>query len=229
MTRVFIELSGDKLDIEDLKSGLKSFKWKITNEGTKYYLSSEIIDELTDNREIISKANEFLNTINGAANILYSNHQRVQTGSLKIMGPNGANYVIVIETAYFKLNSRVRGVISTKADKSHSQTTIETWLDKSEKNKSVRDVLHFFNEITWWNLYKIYEIINDDVKGQKGLHKLIDKTELSVFTQAAQSREFLGDKARHASRKYTPPKKNITIDQACDLIIKLFDKWVSTK
>jgi hypothetical protein len=228
MRTVLVELIGDKLDIEELQSGLSSDSWVITLHEGKYYLSSKFLDTITSNREIVFKATEFLDLINGAASVLYSNHSRVEIGNLKIMGNNGVSNVLIAGTGYIKLRSRVRGTLTTK-DKESSKPTIETWLDKSNSNPNIRDALHFFNEITWWNLYKIYEIISDDTGGQKGLYKLGGKTELSLFTQAAQSRELLGDKARHASKKYKPPSKNLTIEQATDIIVKLFKNWVDIK
>ena len=227
MKKVLAELIGDKLDIEDLQSGLSSINWTITKDEDKYYLNSELLDELSDNREIVSKAGEFLDIINGGANVLYSNHERVKVGNLKIIKDNGANHVLITGTARIKLKSRLRETLTTNTE--NDQPIIETWLDKSQTNQDIRDVLHFFNEITWWNLYKIFEIIRDDAGGQKGLYKLADRNELKHFSQAAQSRELLGDKARHASKKYKAPLVDLTIDQGTDIIARLFRNWVTKK
>lgn len=225
MRKVLVELEGDKLDIEELQSGLSSGNWTITKEGCKYYLNSDILDELSTNRQIADKAAEFIDIINGAANILYIDHGKVKIGNHKIVKDNKTNYVLMTETGYCKLKSQPRKTFLVE-DKEISKPTIETWLVKSQTNRDILDILHFFNEITWWNLYKIYEIIRDDVGGQKGLTKIGNKTELNHFTQAAQSRELLGDKARHASKKYKPPTNKLTIDHATDIIVRLFKNWL---
>ena len=228
MRKVLEQLIGEKLDIEDLKTGLLSRVWTIAFEKEGYYLSSKILDGLFNNREIVLKACEFIDIMNGAANILYSNHKNVEVGNLTIVGPNGSNHVLIAETGHFKLRSRVREHLSVKNNDT-SQPIIETWLNKSNVNSNVKDALHFFSEVTWWNLYKIYEIINEDIGGQRRLYKLIDKDQIKLFTQAAQSRELLGDNARHASKKYAPPKVKLTLEQACHIIVVLFKKWVDSK
>jgi hypothetical protein len=83
---------------------------------------------------------------------------------------------------------------------------------------------------SWFNLYKVFEIIRDECIGEESLvaRNFIPKRDLKRFTQSAQSRELLGDEARHASRKYKPPEIPMTIDEARRLIKQLFSKWVKT-
>jgi hypothetical protein len=223
MKQVLVELVGDKLDIEDLQSRLGSHNWTIGKHDDKYYLSLQLLDSLSNYDDMLHRASEFLDILNGGANVLYSNHEKVRPGNLKIVDSNGTNDVLITGMARIKVKSTLRKGTDTFG------STLETWLSKSQTNRDVRDVLHFFNEITWWNLYKVFEIIRDDCKGQKGLYKLGDKNELSHFTQAAQSRELLGDKARHASKKYKAPQAVLTLDEATDIIVRLFRNWVSKK
>ena len=231
MAEVLVKLIAEKIDINDIKTQLNASSWKITEEPDGFFLSSPILDKLNDPREITSKAKQFLDVINGAANILYSNHKPVDTGIIKQKGENGGYNITVLIDSTIELRSRMNGTLTANRDhETHPiQTTVESWIEKAEKHQSIRDALHFFNEVTWWNLYKIFEIIRDDVGGQKGLNRLLDRKKTSHFTQAAQSRELLGDMARHASRKYKRPTTNLTLQEARDLIIELFKNWISKK
>ena len=92
----------------------------------------------------------------------------------------------------------------------------------SGTNEAVRDVILFFNEITWLNLYKIYEVICKDVGGEKVLQKFITKDELMSFRQTAQSREAIGKLARHG-KKIPPPKKTMNIDDTYILWKRIFE------
>lgn len=129
------------------------------------------------------------------------------------------------------IRTRTKAKLGYNPDLSiNTKTTVDEWIEKANKYECVRDVLHFFNDKTWWNLYKIYELICEDMGGRKNLYQYIPKPDISLFTQAAQSRDLLGDNARHASKKkYKPPKENFTLDQASLLLEELFRIWINTK
>lgn len=229
--RVLVKLTGESLDIDDLKSVLQTSPWKITEEADGTFLSSPILDNLTDPKEIDSKAKQFLDAINGAVNIIHSNHKNVDTGIIKQKGDNGGYNITVLLESTIEARSRMTATLTTNfsPSTSNSQTSVENWIEKAERHQSVRDVLHFFNDDTWWNLFKIFEIIRDDLSGQKGFRKLLNRKEIKHFTQAAQSRELLGDLARHASKKYKRPVKDITFAEARGIIINLFNSWIIMK
>jgi len=73
-----------------------------------------------------------------------------------------------------------------------------------------RALLHI-REPNWWNLFKVYEIIKEEVGGDKEIQKTgwVTKEELSLFWQTAQSWEALGDAARHADKKYKAPENTM--------------------
>lgn len=226
---ILIQLTGETLDLEEIKRSLRTSDWKIIKETDGYYLTSDFLTAINDHKEIESKAKQFIDILNGAINLFYGNHKRIETGSIIQIDENGKKSKFVSMTGSIKNRTRVYGNLTNKDDLIEKPTTIELWLNKAEKNESVRDVLHFFNEISWWNLYKIFEIIRDDVGEQKELYKFLEKNDLSHFTQAAQSRELLGDKARHASKKYKPPKTFLTLDKANELVKNLFNNWIISK
>jgi hypothetical protein len=83
----------------------------------------------------------------------------------------------------------------------------------------------------WINLYKVYEVVRDDVGGK---HVLVRNgwataDDIRRFTETAQSPQLLGDAARHAGRKRPPPPDPMTLDGAKALIGAMVRSWVSTK
>jgi hypothetical protein len=214
-----------------VQSGLNTSNWKVTQELDGFYLSSSDLDKLTDHSDILSKARQFLDAANGAANIVHSNHKPVGLGALKERNENGGFNIYISLSDTIQARSRLTATMTTNQDPDPKtiKTTIERWIEIADREENVRDVLHFFNETTWWNLYKIYEIIKDDVGGQNRLYQLIPKTEIKQFTQAAQSRDLLGDHARHASKTYVPPTTPLTLSQAQTTLKKLFANWIQLK
>jgi hypothetical protein len=224
-----VQLIGERIDIEDLQFVLNTIGWKIILEDDTFYLCNDSMDGYTDTNDIISLTKQFLDILNGAIKILYDDHKLVTIGNIIKEENNGKKHYVMLADS-ITLRNRLRATLTIAGQKSEKPepTNVEIWLYKSENNPKVRDVLHFFNDITWWNLYKIFEIVRDDI-GIEEIKKLIDNERLKTFKQAAQSKDYIGDQARHAAEKYLPPEKNITLMESYYLIKSLFEKWVNSK
>jgi len=230
MKKILIQLTGDNVDIEDIKLGLKASIWKFLKESDGYYLTSESVEETYDHDEVLTDVNLFLDLLNGAANIIHKDHKKVGTGCLIEIDENGQrNYFLSIHEKVTVRDRCDAEVIREGKVVEEYPSKMEGWVSKAWTDESVRDALHFFNEINWWNLYKVFEIIRDDVGGKTQVYKIIDKDELECFEEVAQRRDLLGDNARHASKSRKQPSKKMTLEEASNTIIKLFETWINSK
>lgn len=232
MKKKFISLKGESTDIEFVKSQLKFVEWKIIKESNSYYLTSDFLTENVENKDVELKAKQFVDIINGALVIILGAHKRIETTGIVEVSDMGTKSIFVEVNEKMKAQEINKAIIIRNGEALEEQISVfEELIKLAELYKSVQDVLHFFNEIeiTWWNLYKIFEIIRDDLGSQKKTYEIVSKAELSLFTQAAQSRELLGDDARHASKKYPSPNKDITIIEAEQTVRKLFEGWIKLK
>ncbi|MCJ8010159.1 hypothetical protein MUG84_00190 [Paenibacillus sp. KQZ6P-2] len=112
-----------------------------------------------------------------------------------------------------------------------TKNNLSRWIIEGLDNEDVASILRYFRKPNWMNLYKIYEVIRDDLNGEAALisKNYIPRKDIKRFTQSAQSKELLGDEARHASLKYKPPEIPMNIDEARQLIKQLFEHWVISK
>lgn len=228
MSRVLVQLVGETLDIEELKYGLRTSPWKIIEETGRYYLTSPLLDSINDTKEAASKANDFLDLLNGSANIFHDNHKNVTIGSLVTIEEDGKRHVTMF-AASGEFRMRGRGTLRAAGDNLESTpTTVEEWIDKATRNESVRDAIHFFNNKTWWGLYKVFEVVKEEEGGEDNLYNFVPKHEIRCFRQTAQSREAIGDEARHGI-KIPAPQNPMTLKEAHRFIKTLFEKWVRTK
>lgn len=224
MKRCF-RLVGDQIDIGDIAFLLRGEDRKIYNEDGFYYYFSRCANEAPASNAALEIAKEEIHILNGAAAFFYKNHHRVGIDSyIEIDGNGKKHYALIAGTV--KGRSRARATVFTSEQKPFQISNQEKWLILSKTNTRVRDVLHFFNDVTWWNLYKIYEAIREEI-GQKLVDKLISAHERKRFTTTANSRDAVGDFARHAEYKPAPAKP-MTLDEGYILIKNLFEKWVST-
>ena len=76
-------------------------------------------------------------------------------------------------------------------------------------------------------IYKVYEIINDDLK--RRIYMLASKDELKRFKGSLNHPDASGDKARHARLKDPPPKNPMTEREWRAFAENLADGWIKTK
>jgi len=227
MTRkVLVELDGEQIDIDDLISALNTSEWKIIKDGDRFYLNSILLDDILETDLIVSFATEFLDKLNGAVTVLHTNHFKVGIGNIKIINADGkTNQIILCGTGLLRSRSRLYGFLTTTSDTDPKTipTTVETWLTKSLSDENITDALHYFNEINWYNLYKIYEIIRRDLKA--------NNHDINKFCSDANQTEFRrnANLTRHANRTFEQPNTEMTINQGHELISNLFQKWLTTK
>lgn len=233
MAIIHFELKGELEDIQLLTKFLVTGNWKIIERGNKYYLLTKISDEVLENELIRDKGLTFLEALNGAAKMIYFDFENVTINSFYIQKEEIEDHVILIDLQIKSRSKKIPEPTLSNFEGNDSalpaQTVIEYYTWKSGNIKQVREVLHFFNEVTWINLYKVFEIIRDDVGGQKNIEKLYDKKWIKIFTQAAQSRDLLGDDARHAAKKYKVPEIELSIYDAHKIIRGIFHNWILKK
>jgi hypothetical protein len=90
-------------------------------------------------------------------------------------------------------------------------------------------IRHHGSPTSWHNLINIFEAIESDVGGLIITLGWATKSELDTFTRTANSRQAIGDEARHGHNKFDPPKKPMTLQQACELIARITCKWIDYK
>jgi hypothetical protein len=229
--RWYIQLIGEELDFNDIERSLKNYRWNLYKEQDEVFITNEDLDETNDSKEVKSHAEEFVDILNGALKCLYGDYNTVLVATIvefdKITGDRKKNVFVKVKRS----RPRIRVNLSIQEKRKPNATTIEKWLNIAEENDSVRLVLHFYKQPSWWNLYKIYEIISEDIGTENKLKKkmYVSANELSRFTGTAQSRKHIGDEARHAANKYKGHLNPMILDEAKRLIKQVFEKWIDEK
>lgn len=81
------------------------------------------------------------------------------------------------------------------------------------------------------NLYRITEMVIDDVGGQATLDRLgwAPRAERRRFFQTANSLDAVGIEARHGTRCVPSPLTPMTLDEATELVRRLVERWLDSK
>ena len=105
----------------------------------------------------------------------------------------------------------------------------EIW-QLTQKYPEVNEALHHLaNETNWFNLYKVYEIIEHDV-GKKTLDTWT-QGQNDDFTYSSNNAHASQYAARHSSVKYGPShkRKSLAPSEAAEFITSLFLQWLQAK
>jgi len=85
------------------------------------------------------------------------------------------------------------------------------------------------DNLDWVDLYRLYELIENDVG--RPMHQLgwASRSELDRFARTANSVAAAGDKARHGVERTHPPRKPMTFSHARELIDRIMKAWLGWK
>jgi len=236
MPKWLVRLKGERFDLEDLPSLLRSPELNATEDNGFYYLQSSEFDSLTSADEVRERGIALIKILNGAAKLYRDNFRDVaEDGITRVENDGSRHHYVYLEggiTPRAKVSAQVTVITSNGSQPAVGQPSpLESWFRLAQKHKPVADALHFYREDSWINLYKVYEVIIDDVGGEHIVvsNGWVSGSYLSRFTQTAQSRAALGDYARHASQKYKPPAQPMPLSEAKSLVKSILMKWLTTK
>jgi hypothetical protein len=229
-----VQLQGNNFDLQELKGMLSDHDPTIIQENSDFYLKSKDWDQLEEAKQVRDRAKLFIESLDSAAYVYFMDTAPIMIGRIVRADDDGHRQNFILLEGHLVGHSRLRATATVTGPddqpvESQQERSITRTLGAMAKHPSVADALRFFRKGDWISLYKAYEIVRDEV-GEKEIIRqgwLAEKSK-SRFTQMAQSREALGDDARHASAKYKPPQEPMSILEAKAIIGDLMQKWINT-
>ncbi len=237
MKEWMVQLNGDKWDLNELPKELYSSECSVVEEHGSYYLKSSDFNCLKQPGEVLQAATLLMEHANGVAKLRLSGFHNVAV-SHRVIGidDEGERQLFVLVTDSWEFRDKITVTHGdTKADGSvkppKESTQAKSYIELVKRDKNVADALRFFTDVNWVNLYKVWEIVADDLGNQRKIYKnnWATKGDLNRFTQTAQSRHELGDQARHAHSKFLPPADPMLLTEAESLMRIILRKWVDQK
>jgi hypothetical protein len=235
-----IELGGDKLGLRALSRLLRSPDCRISEEGGRYYLRAADLGSLTDASDVKRTATERIAQLTGAANALFGNIEPVEVVRVIRVEPEGNPPTQFILPGSIVMRGRgllmASGEASDTTMSSSERTALESWDAIANRDAAVGKALRSFasGEGNPYELWKVYEIVRDDLGGKKsGKKRIIDNgwattEEIEAFEHALNCPVALGDKARHAVKDCTE-ETHMPLARAESLVRGILVAWVGGK
>jgi hypothetical protein len=236
-----IRLIGHGFDLEDLSTQEGSSDWIIFKEEGDYFLKSSLFDDLKDAEEVRKVATDILDKLNGLAKLRFTNFQPLKIDAVSYIDDSGKKHqFVLIHSATLTMRSRLSATATVvksddtiDASDKRQPSIVELGYSIAKKDANVAEALRIFGslETNWFNLYKVFEIIRDDVGGHDQLIRTgwTSKKKIRRFTGTAQSSEILGDEARHVRYKGGPPSDPMSLSEAKSFVKAMLEQWIRSK
>lgn len=231
----FVKIRGERSDLEGLCKSVNSRKLCIIQEGQDFILKSADFNSLIDADEVRSKANEIISWINGAAMLDLGMRKSLAVDSVvKICNDGKWNFFVQPEAVSMLCSVNTPDVaIDGVVQQVHQKGPISSWITVARYDTSVAKVLRLYgsSEHDWVGLYRIYEVIENDIGGVNRIVKNGWATNESIrlFKRTANSPGAIGDKSRHGGRATEPPKHPMKLSEAKSLVETIIHKWFRLK
>ena len=196
-----VQLVGDSSDLSALAESLKAADINISHDGQSYFMTSSAFDPGIAAQEVRNKAQAIADLLNGATRLVLDSSQAIQVGAVyRIRDDGGREIHAFPEPLVLHLRGMAASVRITHADGTveeiHPADPVKEWLAIAGKSEAVAKVLRLIagEVLDWVNLYRILEIIAEDVGGPDAIASAgwATKGSLRLFKHTANSPGALG-------------------------------------
>jgi hypothetical protein len=218
----YVDLRGIPLFLKQVSKRYRSGRIKVIEQDGRFKLMSDHFSSLTNEEEVRIKAIDILKKVNGSMQVAMDNYKPIDIHSIAHIDDKG------------RLNKSIKftlTVLDAQEETSNDSSMPEAlWTEVADKDRSVSKLLDFFGQqLDWVNLYRIWEVIQED-QGSDILKKgWATEKMMSRFEQTANSFNAVGGAARHGHEKVPPPNHPMNIEEARKLIRSISYKWLEEK
>lgn len=234
--------SNDPQLLSYLLISLQRLPHQVIEEDGQYYLVSSKFDSfesLTTFQEFNLCADRVIDRLNSLIKLKFQVHSSIaKTGLVLYVDEGGLLHLVTMETIGM-INDEIRVYAGDNffQDAAHQQPDfLNNKLLEEGNDPSLDDVLRYYaNDVNWFNLYKVYEVIEHDARINHGKLDLLKQDTVENFTYSANNFKASKYDARHSSKKFekssSQPTKRIpmSLNDAKNFIDELVKEWLLTK
>lgn len=233
MRRWKVRLDGSESGLQDLEESFDDDP-QIVSEDDNYYIRSQDFEELDDPDEIRKRATDFVKYIRNFGKRDSLRVSDLEASHVVKEREDGTERVYVqAETATVGVAAS-RATVVTEGEGGDAEVFLpadrtEEWTQLAIRDERVGDLANLLDRgDDWVNLYRIYEFIQDNIESEDNIvdQGWWSESEKDRFKQTANSRDAIGDDARHANNSIPAPANPMTKAEAKRQIDTLVDHWL---
>ncbi len=228
-------LKGHDFDLTTLAELFREGDPAVASDAEGYYLSFTADDALfREGGRLYEAASVVLRRVNGIGRVLTDEFRPVGLTGRFSDETGQQHQVVLADSAEVRGRAFAAVVVADGQEPPAPPAPGPGYVQLADADPDVAEVLDILGRTDpapgWVDLYKVFEIINDNAKGcvKQGCVKQgwVTRDEVSVFKGSANRKEVSGDLARHARWKSDSPKRTMTLIEARQMIGVLVTKWL---
>lgn len=224
-----------KADLAYLSRMVEGSGIQLTEELDGYYLRAPAFETCSDSHKVLHEAMELIRALAGLYRIERGTDPGLRLGAVCHEEDDDTRSAFASISSALKFGGFVEGTVigangEEVSNKQESRAVLPAWLIQSCPH--VSKALRLLGDVQghdWAALYKIFEVIQDDVGALITQNEWASQNSIERFKGTANSPAVLGDKSRHGASKKAPPRKKMSYQAAEDLIRRLITRWVDWK
>lgn len=228
-----VPLVGHRFDLEDLPLWFAGLDVHVEphDNGFALVIPVQIVGHSYE--PVRAFAEEQLALLNGIGRLLSSSYRSISlTDNLFGMDSAGIvrNTVVVVGSAEMRVKGgSVRVVIGGKAQPDPAEGAASSLMRAASRSLRAHDALVIIGRLnlTWSELYLLFELVEAEVGGQMFELAWISHTDADLFTRTANSYSILRGGGRHGKDRGDPPAQPMQHGIAVTLIRTLVLAWLS--
>lgn len=228
-----VQLTGDPTDLQMLADTFTGEAMQVAQSGKEYVLRSSHFELLDSAASVRESAIELVTALSGSVRLTLGAREAIGVGAaVSRVRPNGKRESITVLVGQAVSHERALPITVVHGTQIHRPADpILKWLPLATQNPVVAKALRLRNagDLEWVDLYRLYEVIQNDVG--RSMHQLgwASHDELERFARTANSVAATGDKARHGVERTDPPPKPMPLPDARELIDRIMKAWLGWK
>jgi hypothetical protein len=205
---------------------------EVVAENEDYYIRSEIFERLDEPDEIRSEAHRIVESIRIFGSLDSLPVTDLETSVLVEENKDGTEHIyaqakgvgIGIGSANPTIKAENEEIeVPPPADQTEKRTLLAI------KDQKVFELANLISKgKNWVNLYRIFEFVQDNIESEDNIvdQGWWSRAEKERFKRTANSRDAIGDSARHGDSRTSPPTNKMSHDEAQSQINILIERWL---
>lgn len=228
-----VELGGSRFDLEELCEPQAALR--VSESNGHFYLEDQSLQSLTDANVVLDAARQLVSALNGLGTLHLQAWEPVHVKGVSRRTEDGRIHQFIFASTIrgrSKCSATLTGIHVGGAPVPTPPSQMQRDLASVATDAKASSALRWLGQHgpTWGNLYRILELVRDDV-GRTGIqgNAWATTSELDNFTHTANHPHAAGEDSRHAVNKQKPPNNPMPLAVARTLIIRILRRWISSR
>jgi len=231
-----VQLDGDATDLTEVSKCLTDDEACIEARNGLFFLRSMRFNNLGTSKEVASVSDDILSLLTGSVRLALGGRTPITVANIAKIREDGGRDVFIIISESIHARDSI-GIEMHIADGSiqvfHPAHKVPEWINLGLLDTQVAKALRLFgaSEYDWVSLYRLYEVIEQDVGGPEKIANKKWATIASIkrFKHTANSPTSTGDTSRHGKETTSPPKHPMDLGEARALVELILHRWLRVK